>query len=116
MNIAQHGKRSGNAAGGRIGQNRNIRNTFFLHLINRRRGTGHLHQGQNALLHAGAAGGSDNNQRVIIAGRNFSRFNYSLADGHSHRAAHKREIHCGDDAGNAADVALGNTDGIIAFG
>ena len=116
MNIAEHGKRSRHAAGSRISQNRDEGEPLFLDHINCCRGTGHLHQGQNAFLHASTAGSRDGYQRIIAFKRHFGRLDNAFADRRSHGTAHKREVQCRNHAGYTADFALRNLDGIVIAG
>ena len=59
VHVAQHGVGGGDAAGGRVGQHDDIGQAGFLQPVDRDRGARQLHQRQDALLHARAAGGGE---------------------------------------------------------
>ena len=64
MDVAEHGVRRGHAAGGRMGQHHDVRKLRLAELLHGDGGARHLHQRQNALLHARAAGSGKQNERA----------------------------------------------------
>ena len=58
-----------------------------------RGGLGHLHQGEHALLHAGAAGSGDDHQRDLLLQRAAGQPGDLLPDDRAHGPAHEREVH-----------------------
>ena len=67
--VAQHGEGGADAAGGRIGQQHDVGQARLLHLIDGDDGARHLHQRQDAFLHARAAGGRDDERAAPSAPR-----------------------------------------------
>ena len=57
--IAETGERCEHATRGRVGQYGDKRQAGVFHLLDLRRGLGHLEQGEQSLLHARAAGADD---------------------------------------------------------
>ena len=116
LHVAQHRIGGGDAAGGRVGQHHDI-GLFglaqHLHADGRAR---HLHQGQNAFLHAGAAGGREHDERRFLFDREFEPAHDRFAGGHAERAAHEIEIlHRDHDAG-ALELAVADLDGVVQAG
>ena len=116
INITQHRKRGRDTAGGRVSHNGDKRNPFILKLIDGSGGACHLHQRQYTFLHAGAAGRGYRNQRIIALEADFGCLDNPLAYGHAHRAAHKRKVHYRNNAGDAADFAFSDANGVIVSG
>ena len=74
---------------------------------------GHLHQRQNALLHAGAAAGAaDEDQRQLQPRRLLGGPRQLLADHRAHAAGHEGEIGDAEDHRPAADVAAADDGGV----
>ena len=69
------------------------------------RGLDHLHQRHAALLHAGAAGGGDHQQRRAGLQRQLGRARDRLAHRAAHRAADEREVDARHDDRQAVDRA-----------
>ncbi len=67
VEVAEHGEAGGDAAGGRVGEHRDVGHAGVAQAGERRRDLGHLHQRQDALLHARAAGGRDDDQRAAAS-------------------------------------------------
>ena len=76
----------GSASSDDIGQAR------FLQLGDGDGRLGHLHQRQDALLHARAAGGGDDDIGAFVRDRGAGAGDEGGADRHPHRAAHEGEI------------------------
>src|SRR5579883_486021 len=110
--IAQHGEGRGDTAGGGIGEQHDIGQAGFLHHLNGERGARQLHQRQDALLHACAAGSGDDDEGRFLQDRQPRCGQESLAYRHAHRPAHEVEIEGGDDGGNAADRAMRYDQGV----
>src|SRR6202011_2562523 len=66
------------------------------------------------LLHARAARGGNNDQGRLLEHGEFGGGEHGLADGDAHRSAHELEFEHSDDARNAADLAVGDDDGVAA--
>ena len=92
LHVAEHGVRGGDAAGRRIGQHDDVGLARLLQLLHGDRGARHLHQGQNAFLHARAAGGGKQHERAAFLHRGVETLDDRLARRHAERAAHEIEI------------------------
>jgi len=55
VNVAEHGVRSGDATGRWVSEHHDVRESRLAQLLHSDRGARHLHQRENALLHARAA-------------------------------------------------------------
>ncbi len=94
LDVAQHGEGGGDAAGGRVGQHARCRAgpppcTCSTAID----GARHLHQRQDALLHARAArGGDDDQRRAPAAPRARAAATKPSPTADAHRAAHEVEV------------------------
>ena len=61
--VAEHGEAGRHAAGGRVQQHRDVRQPASRRRAERRRRLGHLHEREDALLHARAARGREDDRR-----------------------------------------------------
>ena len=82
--VPQGGKAGRDPAGGGVCQDRDIQQALFREAGQRRAGLGHLHQGEDALLHPGAAAGGKEDQGQAVLGGVFD----GQGDLLSHRRAH----------------------------
>ena len=114
--VAQHGVRGGDAAGGRIGQDDDIGQAVLPRHLHRDGGARHLHQRQDAFLHAGAAGGGDHDQGGIVLDRRAGRRDHRLARRHAHRAAEEVEGLARDHGGMPAHAAPADDDRVVLTG
>ena len=64
--IAQAGKAGGDAAGGGVGEHRDIQPPMLRKALDGSGGLGHLHQREDPLLHAGAAAGGKQDQGSLF--------------------------------------------------
>ena len=69
LDVAQHGVGGADAAGGGIGQHHDIGQARFVQHVDADGGARHLHQRQNAFLHARAAGGDEQNEGALFRRR-----------------------------------------------
>ena len=83
LHVAQHGVGRGDAAGGRIGQHHDIGQFRLAQHLHAHRGARHLHQRQNAFLHAGAAGGREHDERRFLFQRKFKPAHDRFAGRHA---------------------------------
>ncbi len=113
--VAEHRERRRHAAGRRIGQHDDVGQPRFLDHVGGDDRARHLHQRQDAFLHARAAGGRNDDQRRLALDGAPRRRDERLADGHPHRAAHEREIERRDDGRDAADPPLGDRERVMAL-
>ncbi len=70
----------------------------FIDEVDGAAGLGHLHETQDALLHARPSGGADRDQRQIFAGGELHAAPQLLAHDAAHAAAHEAEVHNGENA------------------
>ena len=71
-----------------------------------RAGLRHLHEGQQAVLHARAATGGDANERQLLFDANLHTAHKTLADNRPHRSAKKAELECRSNERYRLDAAL----------
>ncbi len=114
--IAQHGVGSGDPARGRVGQHDDIGQSLLAHRLHRDRGPRHLHQRKDTFLHAGAAGGGDDDQSGVLEHRQLRRPEQRGAGRHPHRAAEKLEVLHRHDRRMAADQAMRHLDRVLLAG
>ena len=91
--VAEHRVAGAHAARRRVGEDRDVRNAALGELREHRRHLRHLHQREHAFLHARAARGADDDQRILPLERPLAEARDLLADHGAHRAAHEREVH-----------------------
>ena len=116
MHVAEHRIRGGDAAGGGIGENDDIGLARLVQLLHGDRGPRHLHQGEDALLHAGAARGGKQHERAGFFRRGLEALDHRLAGGHAERAAHEIEILHADDHGEFVELAVAELHRILEAG
>ena len=90
--VAKHGVRGGDPARCGIGQNNDVGLTCFLQFLHGDGGARHLHQRQDALLHARTARGGKQNEWATFFHGGVEASDDGLARGHAERAAHEIEI------------------------
>ncbi len=91
--VAERGKAREQAARRRVREHGDHHAAGLVQLLERTDRLRQLHQRQDPLLHAGAAGGRDRDQRQPACRRVLAGARELLADDAAHRAAHEREIH-----------------------
>ena len=116
LHVAEHGIGGGDAAGGRIGQHHDIGLLRLAQHLHADRGARHLHQRQNAFLHAGAAGGREHDEGRFLFDREFKPAHDRFAGRHAERAAHEIEILHRDHDGGALELAVADLDGVVQPG
>ena len=98
VDVAEHGVGGGDAAGGRMGQHHDVRQPRLAQLLHGDGGARHLHQREDAFLHARAAGSGKQNERRLRFTARAHAGDHRFAGGGAERAAHEIEIlHGGDD-------------------
>ncbi len=116
LHVAEHGIGGGDAAGGRIGQHHDIGQFRLAQHLHADRGSRHLHQRQNAFLHAGAAGGREHDERRFLFQCELKPAHDRFAGGHAERTAHEIEILHRDHGGGTFELAVTHLDGVIQSG
>ena len=82
----------------------------------RGRGLGHLHQREDALLHAGAAGGRHDDHRHVLVDGQLDGARQLLADHRAHAAAEEAELEDAQHDGMAADARHAGDDRLLHRG
>ena len=103
--VPQRGKAGGDAAGGGVRQNGDIQQSLFRKPGQRGAGLGHLHQGQNSLLHPGSTAGREQNQRQLIFYGVFNGQGQLFPHGGAHAAHEEAAVQHAHHAAAAADGA-----------
>ena len=116
MDVPQHGEGGGDAGHGGIGHYHDVGQSGLAHLVDGDHRARQLQQAQDALLHARAAGGGDDDQRRPLHGRQAGRRHQRLAHRDAHGATHEPEVEGGDHRRLLAQGAVGDDDGVIAIG
>ena len=93
-------------------QHNNIGQSGFFQHLHSDGGAGHLHQAQDAFLHARATCGGEEHQRAFQLYRLFGRGDDGVPDIHAHRPGHKREILPRRNDLRAADFTGGDQHGL----
>mmetsp|Transcript_23022 Transcript_23022/g.38983 ORF Transcript_23022/g.38983 Transcript_23022/m.38983 type:complete len:326 (+) Transcript_23022:3610-4587(+) len=108
MYIAQHRIGRGHAPGCGMRQHNDVGQArLFQHLHSHGR-TGHLHQAQDAFLHARASCGGEQHQRPLELHRLLGGSNYCIAHIHPHGPGHKAEVLSRSDDGRAPNLTCGD--------
>ena len=116
VDVAEHRIGCGDAAGRRIGQHDDIGLARLAQALHRDGGARHLHQRQDAFLHARAARGGEQHERAALLHRGVETLDHRLARRHAERAAHEIEILHGDDGGEAVELAVAELDRVVQPG
>ena len=114
--VAEHGKGRRHAAGGGIAKHHDIGQAGLSHLIDGDGGARHLHQRQNAFLHARPTRRRNGDQRRALNHGQACRRQDAFADRHAHGAAHELEIERRDHDADTTHGAMGNGQGIGGTG
>ena len=80
------------------------------------RNFGHLHEGKNTFLHAGATGGADDDARALQLDRALDGAGDLLAGDGAHRSAHEREVHDREGDRETVHQAVAADDGVAKTG
>src|SRR5262245_64366175 len=115
-NVAEHREARGDAAGGGIGEDRDVRQAAGAEPLERSRGLGHLHQREDALLHPRAARRRDDDHRQVLVDRQLNRARELFSDHRAHAAAEEAELEDGQDRRLPADRRDAADDCLVARG
>ncbi len=116
VHIAQHGVGGGDAAGGGVGEDDDEGQAGFAQAQHGDGGARHLHQREDALLHARAARGDEQHERGLALAAVSSPVMMAGAGGHAERAAHEVEILHGHGDVAAVELAGGDEHRILGAG
>ena len=103
--VTLHRKTRGHATRGGVGNHREIRQARFAVTLNRGRNFRHLHERNQAFLHARAARASEQHQRQALFGGMLGQTRDALAHHRAHRAHEERGIHYANRNAHACDAA-----------
>ncbi len=103
--IAHEGETGRDATHGRVGQHADVGQALLGQPRERRIGLGHLHERQQAFLHARAARGGEADERHFLLDGGFHAAHEALAHHAAHGAAHEVELEAGRDDVDALDRA-----------
>ena len=103
--VAQACKAGGHAAGGGVGEHADVQPASGGKALDGGAGLGHLHQAENALLHAGTAAGREDDQRQAFGCGVLHRAGDLFAHGGAHAAHEKPAVQHGSHTGHPADAA-----------
>src|SRR5574344_687879 len=112
VDVAEHRIRRAHAARGGIGQDAHVGKPRFLEARDRRGRLRHLHERENALVHAGAARGREEDQRTPLGDRLLAGAGDAFAGAGSERAAHEPEVHDAEHHRVLADLGRAHDDGL----
>ncbi len=93
VDVADRRERGEHATGRRVGQDRDERHAGGAQALEGGQRLGQLHQRERALLHPGAAGRADDDERDARGEGVLGGAGDLLADDRAHRAAHEPEVH-----------------------
>jgi hypothetical protein len=114
--VAQHGEAGGHAAGGGVEQHRDVGQRGRLAAPQRRRGLGHLHQREDALLHARPAGRGQQDAGAAVLQRPLEHAGDLLAHHRAHAAAHEAELEDAEGHRQALDASHAGAQRIVEAG
>src|ERR1700739_288144 len=116
VQIPEHGKACGHAAGRRIGKDADIRNARIVQLRQRSRDFRHLHEADDSLLHARPTRRCDDNKRLAPDTSAVDGAGDGLADNGSHGASGEGVLHGADHDRMRTELANGIENGVVQSG
>ena len=90
--VPQAGKAGGDAAGGGVGEHRDVEAALLGEPLQGGRGLGHLHQGEDTLLHPGPAAGGEKDEGELVLVGVLHQPGDLLPDGGGHAAHEKAAV------------------------
>ena len=108
--VSQRGKGGGDTAGGGVGENGDVQQSGIAVTGHSSGGLGHLHQGDDALLHPGAAGCRKEHHRQPLFGSPFKGAGDLLTHHRTHGSHHEPGIHNDNHAFPGADGTFSGND------
>ncbi len=116
VEVAEHGEAGGDAAGGGVGEDADVGDAGVVHLGESGGDLGELHEADDALHHACAAGGGEDEERAARGQAAVDGARDGFADDGAHAAADEAVFHGADDDRVRPDVADGVDDGVAESG
>ena len=116
VHVAQHRIGRRHAAGGRIGEHHEIGQARLAQLLHGNRRARHLHEREDALLHARSAGGREQDERHALVDRAQHAGDNGFAGRHAERAGHEAEVLYGNDDFLPFEGALGHEHRVVEIG
>ena len=116
VEVAEHGEGGGDAAGGGVGHQRDVGDLGVVEAGEAGGDFGELHEAGDALHHARAARGRDQDEGVAGGKGPVDSSCNCLSHYGTHAAADEGVLHGGEDDGVGAEVAEGGEDGVVEAG
>jgi hypothetical protein len=116
VEVTQHGEAGGDAAGGGIGHHGDVGDFLIVETREASGDLGELHQAGDALHHARAARGRDDDQRMARGQRSIDSAGDGFADHSAHAAADEAVLHDAEDDVVLVELADGVDDGVVEAG
>ena len=113
VEVTEHGEAGGDAAGGGVGQDGDVRDASVVETGQSGGYLGQLHERGDAFHHAGSAGCGDDDERMAGGQRAVYSAGDGFADDGAHTAADEAVLHSGEDDGVRAEVSDCVDDGIV---
>ena len=111
--VTQAGKAGGHTAGGGVGQYADIQSAAAAEPLQRGAGFGHLHQAEDALLHARAAGDGDAQHGQPLFRGHLKRPRDLFPNDRAHGAHHELRVH--DEQGGRLPAAVAVAGGMLGI-
>lgn len=110
--VAERGKASQYPSSTRIGEDGDERQAGVVDEIHRARCLGHLHETEDALLHARPTRSANGDDRQLVGDREFRAAPEPFTHHAAHAAAHEAEVHEDEDATCTLDTRRPRDDGL----
>ena len=114
--IALRGERCRDAAGRRIGDDRTVEQPCFGMTLERAGDFRHLHERNDAFLHARAAGRREDHDRQALFGRTFDQARHLFAHRRAHGPHEEPRLHHADGHAQAGDAAHARAHALVKAG
>jgi len=114
--VAVHGERRGDAAGGGIGDDRDVRQMRRSMALDGARGLRHLHERDQTLLHARAARSGEDDHRQMLGGGTLEQARDLLPHHTAHGPHEERGLHDADGALQARNGTLTSANALLKAG
>ena len=113
VQVAEHGEAGGDAAGGGVSENTDVRHAGIVKLAQRGGNFGHLHQAHHTFHHACAAAGRDDDERDAFRAGSINGAGNGFSHDGAHGAAYKAVLHGAENHAVRAELADGVQDRVI---
>lgn len=114
--VAESGETCGDSAGGGVGEDGDVGQSGLAMAGEGGAGFGHLHEAEDAFMHAGTAGGGKNDDGFFLGGGELDGAGDFLADDATHAGTEKAEVHDSEQDGGAFDASAAGDDSFLEAG